>query len=167
VLLDWWAEQNEKGRHLWPGIATERIGPVRPAQEILNQITLTRGLPASQGHLHWDCKALMSNKGKITDRLRAETYQQFAMVPASLWLGAKKLPKPIIEEASDRMTWHLPDGTPPRWWLVQARSREGTWASQLIPGTRMSGKPPGTEALSLRAVDAAGNLGEAATLEIR
>lgn len=167
VLLDWWAEQNEKGRHLWPGIATERIGPVRPAQEILDQITLTRRLPVSPGHLHWDNKALMLNKGKITDRLREMTYQHFALVPASPWLGAGKLPKPIIEQASNRLTWHLPDGNPPRWWLVQARSRNGTWASQLIPGTRMSGKPPGTEALALRAVDAAGNLGEAATLEIR
>lgn len=167
VLMDWWAEQNARGRHLWPGIATERIGPVRPAQEILNQITLTRGLPGSQGHLHWNNKALMINKGKITDRLRETTYRQFAMVPPSPWLGMKKLPKPIVEQASDRLTWHLPDGDPPRWWLVQARSDDGSWASQLVPGTRQSGKPPQARAFCLRAVDSTGVLGAPTLLEVR
>lgn len=166
VLMNWWAEQNTKGRHLWPGIATERIGPVRPPQEILNQIALTRGLPGSQGHLHWNNKTLMINKAKIVDRLRGETYQQFAMVPASPWLGATKLPQPIIETAPGIMTWRLPDGTPPRWWLVQARQGD-VWASQLVPGTRGSGKLQGAEMLSLRAVDFSGNLGEATIIEMR
>ena len=166
VLLNWWSEQNEKGRHLWPGIATERIGPVRPAQEILNQIALTRGLPSPPGHLHWNDKTLMLNKAKIVDRLRADTYQRFAMVPASPWLGSSTLPSPIIEAAPGVMTWHLPDGTAPRWWLVQARQGEA-WASQLVPGTRMTGKLPGVNRLSLRAVDFTGNLGAAAVLELR
>lgn len=166
VLLNWWSEQNTKGRHLWPGIATERIGPVRPPQEILNQIALTRGLPSSYGHLHWNNKVLMLNKGKIVDYLRADTYQQFAMVPASPWLGSTTLPKPIVEAAPGVLTWHLPDGTAPRWWLVQARQGD-VWASQLVPGTRATGKLPGVNMLSLRAVDPTGNLGEATVLEMR
>ncbi len=167
VLLNWWSEQNTRGRHLWPGIATERIGPVRPPQEILNQITLTRGLPGSHGHLHWNNKTLMINKAKIVDHLRGETYQQFAMVPESPWLGSTTLPKPIIEVVDDRLLWHLPDGSDPRWWLVQARKRGGDWASQLVPGTRHGGKPPEAEVLSMRAVDSTGNLGEATVLELR
>jgi uncharacterized lipoprotein YddW (UPF0748 family) len=166
VLLNWWSEQNTKGRHLWPGIATERIGPVRPTQEILNQIALTRGLPSSAGHLHWNNKTLMINKGKIVDRLRRDTYRQFAMVPASPWLGSTTIVAPIVETAPGRLTWHLPDGSAPRWWLVQAREGDA-WASQLVPGTRGTGKLPEAEALSLRAVDATGNLGEATVLEMR
>jgi uncharacterized lipoprotein YddW (UPF0748 family) len=165
VLLDWWAQQNTKGRHLWAGIATERIGPARPVQEILNQITLTRALP-SQGHLHWNNKTLMINKGKIVDRLRGETYQHYAMVPPSPWLGTTNYPNPVLESGQDRLTWRLPDGTVPRWWLIQGR-QNGVWSSQLIPGTRTSGKPPGAEMLALRAVDASGNLGAVTVLEMR
>ena len=167
VLLNWWSEQNIQGRHLWPGLATERIGPVRPAQEILNQITLTRGLPGSPGHLHWNNKTLMINKAKIVDRLRGETYQQYALVPASPWLGATALAKPIVEAAAGGLSWRLPDGVAPRWWLVQAQKRSGEWAAQLLPGTRLSGKAPEAGLLALRAVDATGNLGEATVLELR
>ncbi len=167
VLLDWWSTQNSKGRHLWPGIATERIGPVRPPQEILNQITLTRGLPGSHGHLHWNNKTLMINKGKIVDRLRAETYRQFAMVPESPWLGSTTIVKPIVEvDGGGRLTWYLPDGTVPRWWLLQAR-QDDLWAAQLVPGSRFTGNLPDADALSLRAVDFSGNLGRATVLDMR
>lgn len=166
VLLYWWAEQNTKGRHLWPGIATERIGPVRPVQEILNQIMLTRAVSGTHGHLHWNNKTLMINKAKIVDRLREETYEHFAMVPASPWLESTTIAKPIVETTGGRLTWHLPDGSKPRWWLVQARQGD-LWASQLVPGTRLAGKLPAAETISLRAVDAGGNLGEAAVLELR
>jgi len=166
VLLDWWTEQNTKGRHLWPGIATERIGPARPPEEILNQIELTRNVAGSHGHIHWNNKAVLANKGKIVDLLRANTYQQFAMVPPSPWLGSTTLPQPIIEVAEARLTWHQPDGSAPRWWLFQAR-KNGTWASQLVPGARKSGPLPPAEAICLRAVDSTGNLGEATLLELR
>lgn len=166
VLLNWWIGVNTKGRHLWPGIATERIGPVRPPREITSQIAITREMPGSLGHIHWNDKALMINKGRIVELLRADTYRHFAMVPASSWLGVTNLEKPIIESGGEIITWRLPDGTAPRWWLVQVRARD-TWASQLVPGTRFSGKPPKAEAFALRAVDFSGNLGAAAVLEMR
>ncbi len=166
VLLDWWAEQNVQGRHLWPGIATERIGPARPPVEIVNEIELTRGTAGTHGHLHWSARVLLTNKARIVDLLRAESYAQFAMVPASPWLGVTTPPRPSVEVTSGRLTWRAADGVTPRWWLVQARGREG-WASQLMPGTRTSGKLPEAEAISLRAVDASGNLGEAALVELR
>ncbi len=167
VLLDWWAEQNQKGRHLWPGIATERIGPARPPQEIVNQIALTRNHDGSHGHIHWNNKALLANKGKIVALLRGETYQQFALVPASPWLGAPTVPEqPTIEIEKERLVWRLPSGEVPRWWLFQARKR-GTWASQLVPGTRSAGPLLSADAIALRAVDPAGKLGEAVVLELR
>jgi uncharacterized lipoprotein YddW (UPF0748 family) len=166
VLLNWWAEQNTRGRHLWAGIATERIGPVRPPQEIITQIGLTRGLPGSLGHIHWNNKTLMINKAKISDRLRAAAYQQFAMVPASPWLGEASLARPVVEAANGRLSWRLPDGAAPRWWLVQGR-KGGVWMSQLLPGSQGEGKSPEAEVLSLRAVDGGGNLGEARVLELR
>jgi uncharacterized lipoprotein YddW (UPF0748 family) len=74
VLLDWWRAQSKSGRPVWPGLATERIGPNRPAQEIADQIALTRRGTATPGHIHWDMKALMQNRGGIADLLQRDTY---------------------------------------------------------------------------------------------
>ena len=87
------------------------------------------------------------------------------MVPASPWLSSTRYEKPVIEATPARVSWRLADGRAPRWWLVQVRQR-GQWASQLVPGTRVSGKTPESEAFSLRAVDAGGNLGEATVVEL-
>lgn len=73
VLLDWWRAQS-RGKAVWPGIATERIGAKRPAQEIVDQIELTRRGTNAPGHIHWSMKALMRNQGGIADRLRAGAY---------------------------------------------------------------------------------------------
>ncbi len=73
VLLEWWRAQS-RGKPVWPGIATERIGAKRPAQEIINQIGLIRRGTNSPGHIHWSMKALMRNQGGIADRLREGPY---------------------------------------------------------------------------------------------
>ena len=77
VLLDWWRAQS-RGTPVWPGIATERIGSARPAQEIINQIALTRRGTNSPGHIHWSMKALMQNRGGIADLLRQGPYGERA-----------------------------------------------------------------------------------------
>ncbi|MDQ6860580.1 MAG: family 10 glycosylhydrolase [Verrucomicrobiota bacterium] len=69
VLLEWWRAQS-RGKAVWPGIATERIGANRPAQEIVDEIALTRRGTDSPGHIHWSMKALMRNQGGIVERLR-------------------------------------------------------------------------------------------------
>ena len=74
VLLDWWRAQSKSGRPIWPGLATDRIGPARPASEIADQIALTRRGTSSPGHIHWDMKALMQNRGGIADLLGNQTY---------------------------------------------------------------------------------------------
>lgn len=73
VLLEWWRTQS-RGKDIWPGIATERIGPTRPAREIIDQIALTRRGTDSPGHIHWSMKSLMRNQGGVADLLRAGPY---------------------------------------------------------------------------------------------
>ena len=68
-LLEWWRAQSH-GTPVWPGIATERIGANRPAQEIVDEIALTRRGTDAPGHIHWSMKALMTNQGGIDNRLR-------------------------------------------------------------------------------------------------
>ncbi len=73
VLLNWWRAQS-RGKAIWPGLGTERIGASRPAQEMIEQIALTRRGTNSPGHIHWSMKALMRNQGGIADKLRAGPY---------------------------------------------------------------------------------------------
>ena len=81
VLLEWWRAQSRAGRPVWPGIATERIGAARPAREIANQIALTRRGTETPGHIHWSMKALLQNKGGVSDLLAREIYRTAAAVP--------------------------------------------------------------------------------------
>jgi len=78
VLLDWWRAQSKSGRPVWPGIATERIGSARPASEIAKQIALTRRGTDQPGHIHWNMKALMQDRGGIATLLRRGVYAEKA-----------------------------------------------------------------------------------------
>ncbi|HWL54946.1 MAG TPA: family 10 glycosylhydrolase [Chthoniobacteraceae bacterium] len=79
VLLEWWRQQSH-GKPVWPGIATTRIGPNRSANEIVNQIALTRRghRYGSPGHIHWSMKGLLENQGGIADKLRNGPYAKKA-----------------------------------------------------------------------------------------
>jgi uncharacterized lipoprotein YddW (UPF0748 family) len=90
TLLRWWHQQNRASRHIWPGMAIDRIGPKRPAREIVNQIALTRALSprGKAGACHWALKSLRQNRGRIQEALLTGPYASRAAVPASPWLGA-------------------------------------------------------------------------------
>ena len=95
TLLRWWHQQNRSGRFVWPGMAIDRIGPQRPAREIINQIGLTRELAGRgrAGGCHWALKGLRQNRGRIQDALLTGPYASRAAVPAAPWLGAA-VPEP-------------------------------------------------------------------------
>ena len=68
VLLNWWASQNEKGRHLWPGNYTSRVGEESarawPPEEIVYQVKATRGQAGATGNVHFSMKALMKRDAR-------------------------------------------------------------------------------------------------------
>jgi uncharacterized lipoprotein YddW (UPF0748 family) len=102
VLLDYWISQNSKGRHVWPGLFTSRIGaPTKEyqPQEILQQISVTRARPAAGGHVHFSMAVLMQNRQGIDDQLRASTYAAPALVPATPWLGSDAPAAPRVSAA--------------------------------------------------------------------
>ncbi|HEY2712174.1 MAG TPA: family 10 glycosylhydrolase [Chthoniobacterales bacterium] len=80
ILLAWWRAQS-RGRPVWPGIATERIGAKRPAGEIIRQIEVTRENTSSPGHIHWSMKALLRNQGGIDRLLEAGPYRESVDTP--------------------------------------------------------------------------------------
>jgi uncharacterized lipoprotein YddW (UPF0748 family) len=143
TLLDYWANENPKGRHLWPGIYTSRINSTDKSwepPEIVNQISETRmrarANPALRGHVHFSMVALTQNRRGINDALKAAHYGVPALVPASPWLSAtppappkprvlRRAGKVVVEvetKASDGVFTHV----------VHARQR-GQWQTWLMP----------------------------------
>lgn len=100
VLLNWWAQQNTRGRHLWPGIISGRAEDAPGADEFVNQIMIARGaVPRGPGHVHFSMKGLLHNKGGLTDSLRAGPYAQAALAPATPWLDDTPPPPPRLRAA--------------------------------------------------------------------
>jgi uncharacterized lipoprotein YddW (UPF0748 family) len=92
VLLDYWLAQNSRARHVWPGLYTSRIDNSAKAfapEEIVKQIGVTRSRAGVNGHLHFSIAALMENRKGINDQLKAQAYQNAALVPPTPWLGAE------------------------------------------------------------------------------
>ncbi len=176
VLYRWWSEQNRTGRHLWPGLATERIGPERPAGEIIRQIAITReatpanaanpGSAAKQGQVFWDAKSLMRDLGGINARLRNEAYSEVALVPACPWLGTSTPDKPTVVVDARNAGWKPAGDVAARWWAVQVRNK-GQWSLRVLPAdTTTFPLEKGTEAVAVRAIDRCGNASEASVREV-
>ncbi|MET0855137.1 MAG: family 10 glycosylhydrolase, partial [Telluria sp.] len=104
VLLDYWVAQNSKGRHIWPGLFTSRIGaPTKDfaPEEIVEQVGVTRTRPGATGHVHFSMAALMGNRKGITDQLKAGHYAGPALVPATPWLGTAAPGVPSVSARRD------------------------------------------------------------------
>lgn len=160
VLLDWWRGQNVKGRHLWPGIAADRIGAGRPASELTRQIALTReGAAQPPGVVFWDMKSLMLDRGGIAALLRQQSFREAALVPASPWLGGGPIGAPHLSRMGGNLTWAPAGEAPTRWWAVQVKSG-GVWSLRVLPGGMTSlAVEKGAEAVAVREVDRRENAG--------
>lgn len=100
VLLDYWLAQNTHARHVWPGIFTSKTADGSPkpfsADEIVQQIDVTRMRPTVNGHVHFSMAPLMQNRAGLADKLKQNSYQSAALVPASPWLGDQAPPAPAL-----------------------------------------------------------------------
>ena len=179
VLLDAWLRDNPRGRHVWAGLFTSRIGDrQRPytAQEVLDQIAVVRERsalhPSAAGHLHFSMTALAANRDSIADRLRAGPYAQPALPPATPWLAESPPAAPEVTvtplqpPGTARVDWRAPAGSPPWRWVVLQVRRQGRWEVLHLSGS--SGNPhmldPGADRAVLQAVGRTGMHGAAATL---
>jgi uncharacterized lipoprotein YddW (UPF0748 family) len=162
-LLGWWAVQNVKQRHLWPGNFTSKIG-VKPkkeeadkdkdktkkdkekkekpaprwtADDIIRQIQATRATPGASGNVHFSMKALMRNSGGIADKLKRGPYAEPALVPESPWLGHETPEKPEVSakrtDGGVAVELKVPDGKAPWQWLVRVLTNKG-WKTVVLPG---------------------------------
>jgi Glycosyl hydrolase-like 10 len=104
VLLDHWASINARGRHLWPGLYTSRVGNPWPADEIVAQLAHLRARPAlAGGHIHFSMVALMDDRGGLASRLLSAPATP-ALVPASPWRPAPAPPVPLLQAQGGRFS---------------------------------------------------------------
>jgi uncharacterized lipoprotein YddW (UPF0748 family) len=158
-LLKWWVSKNDKKRHLWPGLSPNRIGISRSADEIVNQVRLTREEGAS-GNIHWSIRAFLRDAGGIRTALSGGFYAAPALIPASRWLDAVAPPSPIVEVTSSgsgaKISWEPSGPESIARWIVQAR-RGAEWSLSILPGSQRSLTLETAEAVAISAVDRCGN----------
>lgn len=175
VLLRWWLSENTKGRNVWPGNFTSRVGGTAAdswkAQEIIDQITATRLEEGAGGNVHFSAKVFMQNRDSLVDRLLAGPYAGPALVPRSPWLDSIAPRTPVATLVKDPATRALrvdfsSRGTE-KVWLWVLRYRLGPdWSTLVIPGWQAShmfggGSDTATpEEVTLTAVDRTGNESE-------
>jgi hypothetical protein len=104
VLLAWWAEENRKRRHLWPGI---NVGRDTTGLETVNQIMISRAmLPEGPGNVHWSIGPLQRNE-RLGEALLQGPYQQQALVPPTPWRDKKAPAAPVLTTSAAEDSLHL------------------------------------------------------------
>jgi len=135
VLLQWWAAQNTRHRHLWPGMKVGGWKDVSdPAVELGREIDLTRRQPGASGEILWHAAPLLrpGNREEIT-----RLYSAPALPPASPWLAGDPPARPLLQAALThdelKLSWQSAGG-PVRLWVLQKRTA-GHWTTEILPGT--------------------------------
>lgn len=149
VLLGWWAEQNAKQRHLWPGLNAAEAGGKLKNTEIARQILLTRKQARATGNILYSFSALTDNR-VLANSLTAE-FRQTALVPASPWLGSKPPASPSLQVVSSKplqVRWTSGEGEPVRWWVLQYQTRAG-WQTEILSAEKRAHNFKGGEPQSI------------------
>lgn len=162
-LLEWWIGENEHRRHVWPGNFTSRVGDPKAqwdANEILDQIRITRDAPGQLGNVHFSMRALMENRRGLADSLTEGPYAEPALVPASPWLDPRvpSAPKLLVhQDASGSWLSIAPtDSIGVRFWIARLRT-QGEWQTVPLSGDRRRLPiAPGTDAAVVYALSRTG-----------
>jgi uncharacterized lipoprotein YddW (UPF0748 family) len=172
-LLAWWAAENTKKRHLWPGNIPSRAHDTKRGwtpKEIADQIRATRAQPGATGNIHFSMKPLMRTEGELAQAF-AEAYPDLALVPASPWLDDQPPAKPTVEwSAARKDLWITPTGEPVRLFVVR-RQVAGNWETILQPAHGENSVrvpcPVAPDQVRVTAIDRAGNESAVAALTMK
>ncbi len=163
-LLSWWASENTKQRHLWPGNIPSRLTSNAKGwapDEITNQILVTRKTPGASGNIHFSMKALMRESGPVADSI-ASTYASPALVPASPWLGKDAPTLKANYNAQDQTLNIDVGGTGGRFVILQSTNGQ-TWQTQrygVQPNPQSLKLKPDTKEAAIAIQDRFGNLSQ-------
>lgn len=150
VLLDWWHEQNNAGRHLWPGMKI-----TASSGELTKQIGIVRDQGGTTpGMCLFSMKRLMrSDRG-----LKSKVWKEPALIPASPWLARTPPPPPqILYQGGGTSSPYLliEVGSEPFFQIVVNEKRDGEWLpARIFPCTYVRHPlDPGLEEVAFRAVN--------------
>lgn len=140
-LLDWWIDQNEMDRHIWPGLFTSRVilegGAHWDPTEIVRQILHTRTVEGADGNIHFSLRAMTPAAHGMGETVHREVYAEPAVIPVSTWID--------MEPPDEPDAWLVPDPegirlevsptsiTPVRVYAVHTFTDDG-WTLDLLPG---------------------------------
>jgi uncharacterized lipoprotein YddW (UPF0748 family) len=142
-LLRFWEERNPKRRHVWAGIGTYKIPSKEnfSAQEIIDQISLTREIQKTAGNIQFSFKSVRSDFDRIQTALREKSYQRAAIIPASPWIKSAKPLAPKVKITRDAKTvragWTESGKRKAFWFVVYARDEAG-WSYSILPAAQKS-----------------------------
>jgi hypothetical protein len=163
VLLKWWYDQNTKSRHIWPGLASYRIGRNENwgVTELTNQIKDIRASKSTAGELYFNFKSLRNDQGGVQSELLERSYQRKAIIPASPWIKSQKLTSPKVTVDRGELTAAKWNAAPNAfWYLVYAKDKTG-WSYSILPATERSislSKDRIIEKIVVKSVDRLGNI---------
>lgn len=141
VLLNWWLKENKKNRLLWPGLSIGRIKGVPGADEVMNQIMVSRAMlePTRAGTVHWSIAPLLDND-TLGQVLLHGPYQQRALVPSQPHLSKKKSDPPILSQkittTTVQLSWRTATPNISNWVIFTCYG--GTWQWNILPRDRRS-----------------------------
>tara|TARA_R110002049_G_scaffold309037_1_gene516093 strand:- start:589 stop:2079 length:1491 start_codon:yes stop_codon:yes gene_type:complete len=166
-LLGWWQTENTKQLHLWPGIRTDLGGTKENADEVFNQIMITRGmLPKSKGIVHWSIAPLLKYD-TLSKALLDGPYKNKTLVPPSPWLDNEPPNKPAltIKKATNTLlaNWTHTNKPDVFRWVLYYKPKGGKWAYEILNRRANSYTIPNGETINkvgITAVDRTGNQSE-------
>ena len=183
ALDAWWRAHNPQGRHLWPGLYTSRVyarSEAWPMAEIPAQIETIRdarnGSTDAPGHIHFRLGALVADHDALGATLAGGAYTDRAIVPPSPWLGGATPAAPVIlpldADGSPALAITPGDSIVVRWWLVQARGRDGRWTTTVQPagkGTLAAGAfgTDDPDEVAITAIGVTGIAGAATVIDLQ
>ena len=165
VLLEWWKSQNTKKRHVWPGVATYRIGSNADwtSGELLSQIALTRKSNETRGAVHFSFRSLRNDLGGVQQALIDGPYKRDAIIPVSPWIKATRPtpPRVSIDRGKEFVNVSWSERRPGKAFrfVVYAKDKEG-WSYSILPASERSislSADRGIENVIVKSVDRLGN----------
>lgn len=166
ALLKWWQSENTLQRHLWPGLNTVEVRATNRAQEIVNQIEVTRAeIPKSVGAVHWSIAGIQKSPAMI-DALIQGPYKAQALVPTTPWLQANPLLTPTLlltqETSSVFAKWLHQQPEQVRSWVLYAQYGD-EWTYEILEPAQSERSFPkvkngkNLQAIALKAIDRLSN----------
>ena len=136
VLLDWWTQQNPKGREIFSGIAASSAGKWKP-DEIPNQIRLTRKQAGASGYILYSLKSLQNNP-VLSEKIQSYVNPQPVLVPATPNGSASRPGQPVVSlsgflRKDDLRMMCRSTNSPSATWLIQTKSND-EWRTDIFHG---------------------------------